>query len=227
MKIICLLLCLGFAPLSGFAVNFDSNVPQAVKDQILGDLEFMRGIKSTKVTPLHKEIYGIINGDNYFNFFDSRVKSVGLSSCGSANAVACVQPFFDPSKIWLTPNYTKFSHPQIAKMMVVFHEARHTESQNGNWGHASCPSPFLDADGRDMKSIWTGASLAGQPACDSTPKGSYGSSTIMLKNIAKFCETCSDKVKEDAGIYSDDQLKRVTNANAKAQMLKDFETTLQ
>ena len=107
-------------------------------------------------------------------------------------------------------------------MMVVFHEARHTESSHGNWPHASCPTPFLDAQGKDMKSIWTGAKLAGEPACDKTPLGSYGSSTIMLKNIQKFCSSCTDKVKMDAGLYADDQMGRITDAKAKKQMQDDL-----
>ena len=81
------------------------------------------------------------------------------------------------------------------------------------------------SDGKDMKSIWTGAELAGQPACDETPLGSYGSSTILLKNIQKFCTNCGEKVQMDAGIYADDQLGRITNPDAKKQMLEDFAST--
>lgn len=220
---ILFLVCVAFG-LNAFALDFDTDVPAAVKQQILQDLEFMKTLKGARVTPLHQQIFGAMDGAGYGNFFMTRVEGVGMSDCGGGNAVACVQPFFDPSKIWLTQNYIRFSHPQVAKMMVVYHEARHTESQNGNWMHATCPRPFLDSDGKDMKSIWTGASLAGQPACDSSPFGSYGSSTILLKNISKFCDNCTDKVKMDAGIYADDQLKRITNANAKQQMLKDFAT---
>jgi hypothetical protein len=106
--------------------------------------------------------------------------------------------------------------------MVVFHESRHTEDANDNWPHATCPTPFLDSHGKDMTSIWTGATLAGEPACDVTPLGSYGSSTIMLKNVQKFCSNCTDKVKMDAGIYADDQMGRITGADAKTQMLKDL-----
>jgi hypothetical protein len=107
-------------------------------------------------------------------------------------------------------------------MMVVFHEARHTETQNGNWGHATCPTPFLNKEGKEMRSIWTGASLAGEPACDETPLGSYGSSTIMLKNIQKFCKNCTDKVRMDAGIYADDQFQRIIAEEAIKSMQKDL-----
>jgi hypothetical protein len=223
MSNLLLLLVVSFLPFTAQAVSFDSDVPAEIKAQILQDLEFMKSLKGDKVTPLHQQIFGGMDG-SYYNWFDTRVTDVGMNSCGNPNAVACVIPMFGSSQIWLTQNYVKFSHPQIAKMMVVFHEARHTETNNRNWGHASCPRPFLDADGRDMKSIWTGAPLAGEPACDATPFGSYGSSTILLKNVSKFCASCTEKVKMDAGIYSDDQLKRVTNASAKDQMQKDFAT---
>jgi len=205
---------------SGF--TFDPDVPADIQAQMTADLNFIKTIKGGKATPLHQQIFGAVDGATYYKFFDDRVTAIGLNDCGSANAVACVIPFEDPSKMWITQNYIKFSHPQIARMMVVFHESRHTESQNGNWPHATCPTPFLDANGNDMKSIWTGAPLAGEPACDETPLGSYGSSTIMLKNVQKYCANCTDKVKMDAGLYADDQLGRITNPDAKQQMQDDF-----
>ncbi len=201
---------------------FDDNVPQNIKDQMLNDLAFMAGIQGNGATPLHSEIFGKVDGAGYKNWFESRVTGIGMNSCGGGKAVACVIPFMDPSKMWLTQNFVKFSHPQVSRMMVVYHEARHTESQNGNWGHATCPTPFLDKDGNEMKSIWTGATLAGEPACDETPMGSYGSSTILLKNISKFCTNCTDKVKMDAGLYADDQFGRIIDEGAKQQMINDL-----
>ncbi|MCX5789368.1 MAG: hypothetical protein NTX64_12795 [Elusimicrobia bacterium] len=202
--------------------TFDSDVPADIKKQMLADLDFMKTIQGGSATALHKKIFGAVDGSGYYGWFDSRVTAIGLDDCGSANAVACVMPFSDPSKMWLTNNFIKFSHPQVARMMVVYHEARHTESQHGNWSHATCPTPFRDDQGKDMKSIWTGAKLAGEPACDVTPLGSYGSSTILLKNVQKYCSNCTDKVKMDAGLYADDQLGRVIDKDAKRQMQQDF-----
>jgi hypothetical protein len=81
----------------------------------------------------------------------------------------------------------------------------------------------LDENGHEKVSIWTGASLAGEPACDTTAFGSYGSSTIMLKNISKFCTNCADKVKMDADLYSTDQLGRISDASVKQSMIADFQ----
>lgn len=209
-------------PVSGFSYTFDTDVPAAIQQQMQEDLGFVASIQGSGSSSLHSQIFGQVDGPTYKKFFEDRVTAVGLNGCGNGGAVACVIPMIDSSKIWLTQNYIKFSHPQIARLMVVFHESRHTEDANSNWPHATCPTPFLDASGHDMKSIWTGLMLQGQPACDVTPFGSYGSSMIMLKNVQKFCKSCSDKVKMDAGIYADDQFGRVIDKGAIAQIKKDL-----
>ncbi len=220
------LLCVGLmlSAMQARALSFDSDVPKAIQDQMVQDLGFMNQLTGSGQTPFHKEIYTAVSGSAYKSFFESHITSVGLDSCGGGPAVACVQPFFDPNKMWLTENFIKFSHPQVARMMVVYHEARHAETNHNNWGHDTCPRPFLDPAGKDMVSIWTGAKLEGQPACDSTYLGSYGSSTVMLKNISKFCTNCTDKVKMDADIYSTDQLGRIDRPDVKKAMLADFAT---
>ncbi|MFA6316261.1 MAG: hypothetical protein WC943_02495 [Elusimicrobiota bacterium] len=202
--------------------KYGDDVPQKIKAQMETDLAFIKGIKGGGATPLHQEIFGKVDGAGYLSWFDERISFVGMDDCGSGNAVACVIPFAGPSKMWLTENFVKFDHPQIARMMVVFHEARHTEVTHFFWGHATCPTPFKDGQGRDMRSIWTGAPLAGEPACDNTHKGSYGSSTIMLKNIQKHCANCTAKVRMDAGLYGDDQLGRITDKASKQKMQDDF-----
>lgn len=205
------------------ALTFDRDVPQDIQKQMLQDLAFMNELTGSSQTPFHKEIFREFSGASYKTYFETRITSVGVDSCGGGAAVACVQPFFDPNKMWLTNNFIKFNHPQVARMMVVYHEARHSETRNGNWRHDTCPRPFRDENGKDMVSIWTGAKLEGEAACDSTYLGSYGSSTILLKNISKFCSNCSDKVKMDADIYALDQLGRVNRADVKKAILADFE----
>jgi hypothetical protein len=203
--------------------TFDADVPQDIQDQMRADLAFMAGVQGSGVSPLHQQIFGSVDGAAYKQWFDSRVTAIGLNDCGSPIAAACVIPFMDPSKMWLTPNFVKFDHPQISRIMVVYHEARHTETQNGNWPHANCPDPFKNANGEDIRGKWSGALLAGEPACDTTVMGSYGSSVILLKNIEKHCANCTDKVKMDAGIYADDQVQRMIDPDARRQMDEDFQ----
>lgn len=214
--------CLLVLGLQVQALTFDSDVPKDIQNQMVQDLGFMNQLTGSGQTSFHKQIFNEVSGSAYKTYFETRITSVGVDDCGGGAAVACVQPFFDPNKMWLTNNFIKFSHPQVARMMVVYHEARHSETRSGNWMHDNCPRPFRDENGKDMVSIWTGAKLAGEAACDSTYLGSYGSSTILLKNINKFCSNCSDKVKMDADIYAMDQLGRIDRADVKKAMLADF-----
>jgi len=204
------------------AYTFDPSLPAKVGDQIKQDMAFMATLQGGQSSALHAQIFGKLDGAGYKKFFEDRVTEIGYNSCGGGNAVACVIPFAGSSRMWITDNYIKFSHPQISRLMVIYHEARHTEDDNDNWSHATCPTPFNDEKGNEMKSIWTGAKLAGQPACDITPFGSYGSSMILLKNVSKFCTNCTDKVKMDAGIYADDQFGRVIDEQARAQIKSDL-----
>jgi hypothetical protein len=201
---------------------FDSNVPEEIKNQMLIDMNFIGSVQGSTASGLHQRIFGSVTGQTYLNFFNTRIHKVGKNGCGDKNAVACVIPFMASDKMYITDNYIKFSHPQVARSMVVFHESRHSEVKNGNWAHAHCPQPFNDSAGNTIASIWTGAILAGEPACDITPFGSYGSSMIMLKNISKYCVNCSEKVRMDAGIYADDQFKRIINPQAIAAIKQDL-----
>jgi len=196
-------------------LQFDTNVSADLQGQVLTDFQFIQSVSSSKESPLHQEIFGKIDGANYLNWFQSRVKYFGVNSCGGGGAVACVKPEY-ANKIWVTGNYTGIDHPQIARLMTLFHEARHTEDANDNWPHAQCPSDY------PYRSIWTGKKLAGGYACDSTVYGSYASASIMLNNISKFCENCTDKVKQDAKLYSDDQVLRVIDAPSSARLKQDF-----
>ncbi len=217
----CLLMILGFV-LSAQASDdiFDSNLPKDTKIQIQNDLKFMYSLEGQKQSDFHLKIFGPFGGKSYKKFFEDHIWQITIGDCGG-NAMACVFKRYD-KKMYLDKNYIKLSHPQIARLMVLFHEARHTEEGKDFWTHDECPNPFFDESGREILSIWTGSPLSGEPACDSAAFGSYGSSTILLKNISQFCTNCSDKVKMDADIYAMDQLIRIPQADIKKSILQDF-----
>ena len=196
-------------------VEYDTNVSPDLKARVEGDFQFLLTIQSEKESPIHQKTFGKVDGANYLQWFNQRVLFFGVDSCGGGAAVACVKPEY-ANKIWVTNNYIDIDHPQIARLMTVFHEARHTEAENDNWPHARCPLLF------PYRSIWTGARLGGNYACDSTEFGSYASASVMLNNISKFCTNCSDKVKADAKLYSDDQVKRVIDDGAIQRLATDF-----
>ncbi|MEK7692062.1 MAG: hypothetical protein AAB425_13690, partial [Bdellovibrionota bacterium] len=123
--------CLTISVPSAQAYTFGMFVPQEIRTQMTADLAFMAGVEGEEVSKLHEEIFGEMDGKTYHSFFDSRVTRIGMNACGGGNAVACVIPLLGSSKMWLTENYSKFDHPQVSRMMVVYHEARHTESDEG------------------------------------------------------------------------------------------------
>jgi hypothetical protein len=138
-----------------------------------------------------------------------------VNGCNSDSAVACFKQSA-PAKIWVTSNYTDRDHPQVARLMTLFHEARHAESPE--FKHALCPPWF------SQKSIWTGKTLRLHYACDRSVYGSYGAASILLNNISRFCTTCTEKVRMDAKIFSDDQAKRVNRLRAHKRLKKDFKS---
>jgi hypothetical protein len=202
------------------AAQFDPNVSTPTRIQLLNDMAFVQGLKGNGVSALHEKIFGPVAGPAYLRFFNSRVKAVGLDEQDTApGEMAYVS---ESPRMWLTPNYVHYNMAQIVRVQIVFHESRHTESEHHYWPHVNCPVPFLDDDGKDVRGIITGTLLAGLEACDTTPIGAYGIELIMAKNIQKYCTTCTDKVKMDAGLYADDTLKRIINPAAKQAIREDL-----
>jgi len=199
----------GSASAANLPLRYDPKVPEPTRLQLEADLNAFFSMKSAKPSPLFRKIFGNFDGKSTSRWFFDRVASVGLNLCASDDAVACVLSAWN-GWIFLSPNYAKFDHPPVARMMVLFHEARHNESENRNWPHAKCPANFVDENGRPVKSIWTGAPLAGELACDLDVDGSYGIATILLLNIAYRCDNCTAGERRDAEIYGLDQLRRIT-----------------
>lgn len=198
------------------SIQFDASVSGAVQAQMNLDLKFMGAITGDRASPLHEQIFGKVNGSDYLNWFSKRVQSVGTSDCYSSLALAC-QDGEQANRILLTPLYSQSEYPQIVRLLIIFHEARHTEVENDHWLHANCPRHFAGI------SLVTGASLAWQPACDITEYGSYGAGAILLHNIGQFCTNCSDKVKADAELYAQDNLQRLIDAGALERTKQDFQ----
>lgn len=196
-------------------IQFDSDVSAALKQQVLGDIAWMSSVHGLRSTPLHQQIFGSLNGSNYAQWLASRVFYFGVDGCGGGSAVACVKSKY-ANKVFVTNQYIRGNYPQVARLMTLYHEARHTEKQNGMWAHTKCPSNF------PYRSIWTGARLAGNRSCDPSELGSYASASIMMDNLYKFCENCTGKAKEDARLYADDQMKRVVGAVPMQRIRDDF-----
>jgi hypothetical protein len=210
---------------SAQAQTFGSSVPAQVQTRVKADIEFIGSVTGSAPSALHQKIFGKIDGATYVNWFQSRIDTFEYDQDRTDGAVAYVDPSQSDSTMFVTKYFVNNNQPQIARLLVMFHEARHTEAASGFWTHVMCPVPFLDDNGKDMVSIFTGIKLEGKPGCDSTAIGAYGSSLILLKNISLSCTSCTSKVKMDAGIYADDQVGRLINPSAKQKIRQDLYAT--
>lgn len=208
---------------------FSSSMDPKLKAQVKGDLDLAASIKFSKTSALHQQIFGKQNA--YISWFSKKIKKISLGKCmGHETAVACVLPIFEPEKMQVTQRYLDMNAPQVARMSVMFHEAKHTEYNprvNESdpdlrfWMHAKCPAPFLDEQNQERTSIWTGLPLSGVDGCDIVANGSYGTVVVMLRNISRYSTNTNEKLKADAEIYAADQQIRIIDAAAIEQLNND------
>ncbi len=207
------------------ALTFSKNVPTAVQTQMLGDLQFVQRIQgSGGGTPIYSSIFtSHLGGQSLTQFFTSRIQAVDMNDCGGGAAAACVRPDIDNRTMWLTSNFVNLPIPQLFRISIVFHESRHTEKANRYWNHATCPTPFRDAQGNDIRGIISHTLMQGLPACDVTPYGAYGLQAVLLKNIQFFCANCNEKMKMDAKLFGDDTINRLSDPAAHLAMSRDVQ----
>jgi hypothetical protein len=203
-------------------IKLDKNVPADVQDRMLEDLNFLYNVNLTDESPLHKKIFGTFKKSaSYKSFFETRIKSVGFDEDPSNTATAYVHSFY-LNKMFFAKNFVKFSVPQVSRVSVMYHEARHTELSKLWWSHVECPTPFIGDDGKEVLGEVSGIKLEGKDACDTTELGAYALGGILLNNISRFCENCNEKVKMDADFYGDAAAKRIIDINAKKKLKRDF-----
>ncbi len=199
-------------------IQYDKNVPTHIRKGIEKDLNILSIMKFNGQSPLHKTIFG---SASYRLFFHTRIQKVGLDDSQGVNFLAYVNSKYS-DKMFLGKNYVEINMPQVARLHILYHEARHTELSKGSWSHIPCPVPFLDENGKDVVGRSTGVKLAGLMACDDTELGAYALGGILLNNIQRFCANCTEKAKLDAEIFSKDVIYRITDRNAKEKLINDY-----
>lgn len=216
---------IGVLSLQSHALTFSNKVPPAVQSQMLGDLQLVQSIQGTGATPIFAKMFsGPLDGPSMIQFFTSRIQGVDLNACGGGAAAACVIPRLNDHVMFLTPNFVNLPIPQLYRISIVFHESRHTETASGNWSHVICPTPFKDAQGKDIRGIISGTLMQGLPACDVTPFGAYALQAELLKNVQYFCANCTDKIKMDGKLFGDDTVNRISDARALQMLNQDVQT---
>lgn len=202
-------------------LNFDADVPEAIQAQFRDDLRWLYSLTSSNTSPLHQQIYGNSFGESYQRFFESYVKKVGFHDCFGGISVACVIGGEEPGKIFITPEFANRSTTRLMRLMTLFHEARHLDTDVANWPHDLCPVPFLDENGQDIVGVLNGDKLEGQDACDWSVYGAYGTTAVMMSNIARFCTNCTDSERALAQDYAKMLTYRVTDPESRKKLIID------
>ena len=115
----------------------------------------------------------------------------------------------------MTDSFTSMS--LIDKAGFIIHEARHADANY----HVKCPTPFLDQEGNEIRSLITNESFAGKLACDDLATGAYGAQAIWLKNLANHCINCSDQEKSEALSIFNQIILRLIVPSKKALVIND------
>lgn len=194
--------------------SFDDSIDFFTRRQIENDLVELSKLKGRETSNLYAYVFKAekLNGLDLFNFFKARIKNFNTNDCGGGiSLTACVRPDIDNETMWITQNFIKYDMPQIFRMSIFIHEARHTEKDSNYWFHEACPIPYLDANKKDIVGIMSGAKMEGQLSCDSTAVGAYGIQALFLKAVEKSCSNCNDKTKMDAALFGNDTINRISN----------------
>jgi len=202
------------------ALEWDEKMPGGLRQALEADLDFVKTIRGSEKTERHGRIYGSVDGGDYLKFFVDRIDTVGYAGDTREGVMAYVQ-IFDPHTMWVSSNVTKYQTPQTWRVSMLWHESRHSETENGGWGHVICPKTLRDIHGQPLKGRLSGTSLTGKAACDRVADGAYGATATMMGNISRYCENCGEKTKADAEIIFEDGISRLTADALRKELFDD------
>ena len=203
------------------AASMESKVQAQVKE----DLAFLGSIKSNHSSPFHVQFLGQVNGEDYLRWVNQRIYNYQYHAAKGGDQTTFA--YYKPGgayMLYVTENYFKYSLPQIFRLSLIIHEARHAENIDGAWPHATCPIPFVDSNKNDVIGYFTHAKMEGTSACDDQIGGSYSLAAIFLLNIAQNANNVTEKVKLDAKIFGEDTLKRVIPVQSQIKIKKDLKS---
>lgn len=194
-----------------------ANISDKFAADLEADLKALSKISGKQVSKLNYEVFKSsesLNGEDYLKYFLERVDHIRLSPDQSSDAVASYND--QTMTMYIGKNYLKA--PAVARMTTLIHEAAHWGDMRG---HAYCPTPFLDENGKDRVSEFSGVKLEGKPACAERFADAYVTEFIFLKNVYMYCLNCTDKMKSQAKFYADKVLIRVVDLKIQEVLAKD------
>ncbi|MGK5090089.1 hypothetical protein WDW86_21265 [Bdellovibrionota bacterium FG-2] len=218
MKVLFLLVAFASGPsafamggASGYSKYLEKSVPADVRAQFVQDMTVLGTFSGKKVSPLHEKYFGPLSGGTYLAFIFRRVSQIAYDP---NETFATARSRGD--RITLAPTYPQL--PQALRMSLLIHESAH--SHGGPW-HSLCPKPYLDEQGNPAKSGASGVLLEGLGACDYDLQGAYGMQAVFLGNIARNCDSCSEKIRQDAELYLPNTFLRFPDLELRRVLMED------
>ena len=186
--------------------------------KILNDLRSLLSIQGSTATPLHKKFFGDgpLDGLSYLAYV-MRVHDIFEYDASMVSSAPFLQAGID--RIYFGKSYFYSSFPLVVRLSALIHEAVHNDTSEAD---QLCPVPFLDEKGRDKITLYGKVKLEGLPACADKYDGPYGRQVVMLKNIEKYCESCDEKMRLEAGRFANELLERFISMEAKKALIDDF-----
>lgn len=225
------LLLLGMNPKTAFGfggaapreeISIRESVPAPVITSLQNTFALIRDLRGTASSRLHDGIFGAIDGQNYLRFVSERIEEIAYEPIPHSNTQVAFVRGAEPTVLYITSNTDASRVPLIYFLDVLVHEARHAEHGVLSYAHVSCPIPFVDFEGNEVRGIITGNPIAGRRACDTTADGPYGIVATLMKNIEHQCETCTEKVRMDAKLFGDDDARRVIDRSSYNELREDI-----
>jgi len=205
-----------YGSVAGYA---NSIAPQNVQELFNLDHHFLTSLQGSQGSDLHQLLFhGPVNGVVYTKYLDQRITQAQIGDCNSAQAFACWRS--DSPHTMIYPQASLASNPpQMMRIMVLAHEAKHAEPDQDHFAHVNCSAAVL-------YNLGVLVPIVGTHNCDNDLKGAYGTSLVLLKNIENFCANCTDKIKQDADLYSGASLASIDVDEERRAFFRDINTKL-
>lgn len=221
------------------SIAIDQNISEQVRLQMVDHIVYLFLVSGSGSSPLHQNLFGgDVDGSVYQEWFLSRVKSVERGTCASTSGIACGHE----KKITVTQKWESLTSP-ILRISLLVHEAAHA----GDSGvvHTQCPQEvvtypendllprlydldsiretfqLLDASASQQSLDWIQDFMYGMH-CDDQLNGAYVHEAVLMNNLIKFCESCSNSLKIEAKAGLDYDLSRLISFEARALLQKEI-----
>lgn len=196
------------------------SLSNGLHEKVNEDWRLAQRIRGSEASPLHRKIFGDapLDGKLYRDFFERRVQEIKGEGLGFASCHGALACHTEGKTVRLSKNYDSLPIPPVIRLSFLIHEARHIEG----FSHVHCPAPLIDSEGKDVVSPYQKIDLGGQESCDREELGAYGIQIVMLKNIAKYCVTCSDETRTQADLYANFLMNLILSPLAKKHLEHDF-----